>query len=65
MDQEKYKYVYNQERDFYDYHVACMAGVTVPDPAPKDGFVCEKYENKLSTMPRIKRGECVIEVKND
>lgn len=62
----KYEYTVNKERDyFYDYHLSCQCGISIPDPAPKEGFSCEKYENKLATMPRMKRSECAIEVKNE
>jgi len=59
---DSYRYIYEEERDLSNYHVICKLGVDLPDPVPKTGFTCDKYENKLATMPRIKRSSCAIEI---
>jgi len=59
---DSHEYTYDKERDFYNYRITCKLGVVLPYPVPKAGFICDKYENKLATMPRIRRSTCAIEV---
>jgi hypothetical protein len=32
---------------------------------PKDGFTCDKYENKLATMPHATRSGVAVEIKRE
>jgi len=57
-----HEYTYDKERDFYNYHITCKLGIVLPDPMPKEGFSCDKYENKLASMPRAVRSQCTIEL---
>ncbi|WP_319378283.1 hypothetical protein [uncultured Methanocorpusculum sp.] len=59
---DSHEYTYDKERDFYNYRLTCKQGVVLPDPMPKSGFTCDKYENKLASMPRIRRSSCAIDV---
>lgn len=60
-----YKYSFNEETGFYEYFVSCKKGKELPSPMPKDGFTCEEYENKLAILPRTKRSQCAIEIRQD
>lgn len=61
---ESHRYLYPEDRDFPDYHIICKLGVDHPDPMPKSGFTCDKYENKLAILPRVRRSACAIEVEH-
>ena len=60
-----HEYTYNKETTFYDYHLTCELGIVLPDPMPKDGFTCDKYENKLATMPHATRSGVAVEIKRE
>ncbi|MDR3102430.1 MAG: hypothetical protein LBU24_04310 [Methanocalculaceae archaeon] len=61
----KHEYTMNQVTDLYEYHISCNRGRTVPDPMPKAGFFCAEYESKLAVLPRIRRNNCAIEIRQD
>ncbi|MDV0443619.1 hypothetical protein [Methanorbis rubei] len=62
---DKHEYSMNKESGSYEYHVSCSRGIAVPDPMPKEGFVCEQYENKLAVLPRVRRSSCAVEIRRD
>ncbi|HJK00744.1 MAG TPA: hypothetical protein O0X73_00315 [Methanocorpusculum sp.] len=61
----KYEYTLNQSTDFYEYHIICNHGIVTPNPMPKKGFICKQYENKHSSLPRLSRSNCAIEIRHD
>ncbi|MPL79450.1 hypothetical protein SDC9_25328 [bioreactor metagenome] len=62
LHMDSHEYTYDKERDFYNYRIVCKLGVVLPDPVPKSGLTCDKYENKLASLPRVRRSSCAIEV---
>lgn len=61
----EYKYEYDEKRRFFDYFLTCKCGVEIPQPAPKEGFVCEKYDSMLNYAAPKTRSECAVEIRHD
>ncbi|HJJ46796.1 MAG TPA: hypothetical protein O0X32_00850 [Methanocorpusculum sp.] len=59
-----YKYTFDEKRGFYNYFLTCKDGIKIPQPVPKEGFVCDKYESRCNTVPSGKRSNCIIDVKH-
>lgn len=62
---DKHEYSQNEETGNFEYHLTCKNGCPLPDPVPKEGFTCDRYENKLAILPRVRRSSCAIEIKKE
>ena len=61
---DSYKYTFDKERGFYNYFLTCKDGIEIPQPVPKEGFTCDKYESRRNMIPTEKRSECAIDVEH-
>lgn len=64
-NRDGYKYEYDAERRMFDYYLTCKCGVEIPQPVPKEGFTCDKYDSMRNYAAPAKRSECAIEVKKE
>lgn len=60
-----HKYLRNEDTWEFEYFLTCQKGHELPSPMPKQGFECAEYENKLAILPRTKRSQCAIEIRQD
>lgn len=60
----KHEYTINPATGNYEYHLSCERGCPVPEPVPKEGFICSDYENKLAVLPKVRRSSCAIEIRH-
>ncbi len=61
-NRDRYKYTYNEKRRFFDYYLTCKCGVQIPQPVPKEGFECDKYDSVLNYAAPTERKECTVEL---